>query len=388
MLRRVRVNWMNLPAIFGPIGLCAPGPDGCLSYWAGRWRLETRGWRITLNERQDYALATAEARQQRLFILTHAMEISRTDGACFSVDQAAALIEHLRIAFSFAFGYWNSSMLPRGYDNGDRVVWERWYTPICDPHPRIPAAWLYRGRPQDLTELARCALDAFAEPERSSATRLQMQVAVAATERGFVEQRLLTAGPALENLAWTRLVQRPVSSQRTRCGWTEREYKDRRAEERLRYLLEEARVPTNVDPDRFPAVAAFITPGGADGPAVVTCVRNHLVHPTEPDELARHPGLVQETVAAAKPLPRDARVARHRVPRPRSGPSRPNRLGRGRPPGSLACWHSPTPDAAGPKGDPSRTASRTNRKWPAAAATVAVMQTAAAFDVANSSLVQ
>ncbi|MFY1623736.1 hypothetical protein ACN268_11075 [Micromonospora sp. WMMD735] len=68
------------------------------------------------------------------------------------------------------------------------------------------------------------------------------------------------------------------------------------AEEFLRYLIEEARVPTDVDPDRFPAVAAFITPDGADGPAVVTRVRNHLVHPTEPDELARHPGLVQETL--------------------------------------------------------------------------------------------
>lgn len=296
MLRRVRVNWMNLPAIFGPIGLCASDPDGRTTYWAGRWRLETRGWRITLDERQDYAQATAEARHQRLFVLTHAMEIRRTDDEYFSVGHAADLLEHLRITFSFAFGYWNSSILPRGYDNDDRVVWERWYAPICDPHPRIPTAWLYRGRPQDLTELVRCALDVFADPERSSATRLQMQLAITATDRGFVEQRILTAGPALENLAWTRLVQRPVSSQRTHRGWTDREYKDRRAEERLRYLLEEARVPTEIDPDRFPAVAAFVTPDGADGPAAVTRVRNDLVHPTQPDVLARHPGLVEETL--------------------------------------------------------------------------------------------
>ena len=294
MLRRVRANWMNLPAIFGPVGLCGLGPDGRLSYWAGRWRLEAGGWSITLDERQDYAQATADARHQRLFVLTHTMEIRRTDGEDFSADQATALLEHLRIAFSFAFGYWNSSILPRGYDKDDRVVWEHWYAPICDPHPRIPTAWLYRGRPEDLTELARCALDVFADPQRGPATRLQMQLTVAATDRGFVEQRILTAGPALENLAWTRLVQRPASSQRTHRGWTDREYKDRRAEERLRYLLEEARVPTDIDPDRFPGVAAFVAADGADGAAAVTSVRNHLVHPTAPDELARHSGLVHE----------------------------------------------------------------------------------------------
>jgi hypothetical protein len=294
MLRHVRVSWMNLPAIFGPINLCDSGSDGRTSYWAGRWRLETQGWRITLDERQDYKQATADARHQRLFILTHAMEIRRTNGEEFSVEQATVLLEHLRITFSFAFGYWTSSILPRGYDNDGQVVWEHWYAPICDPHPRIPTAWLYRGRPEDLTELAICALATLADSEHGSATRLQMQLAVSATDRGFVEQRILAAGPALENLAWTRLVQRPEGGQRTLRGWARREYKFRWAEDRLRYLLEEARVPTDIDPARFPSLIAFVASDGADGPTAVTRVRNHLVHPTALDGLSRYPDLIEE----------------------------------------------------------------------------------------------
>jgi len=49
---------------------------------------------------------------------------------------------------------------------------------------------------------------------------------------------------------------------------------------------------TDIDPVWFPAMAGFAA--GGDGPDVVTRVRNHLVHPQSPDELDRHPGLVQE----------------------------------------------------------------------------------------------
>jgi hypothetical protein len=63
----------------------------------------------------------------------------------------------------------------------------------------------------------------------------------------------------------------------------------------LRYLLEEARISTDIDPSLFPSLAAYATSLGIDGPAAATKVRNQLVHPRRPEqELQRHEGLVQD----------------------------------------------------------------------------------------------
>lgn len=285
---------MNLPKITGPIVLTEQMPQGHRSRWTGRWQLKVDGWHITLDSRPDHTDVTSEARHKRLYVLTHAMEIRRADNEDFTVDQANSLLEQLRITFSFAFGYWTAPVLPRGYDKDDRVVWERWAAPICEPYRRTASAWLYPGRPEDLTELARRAIPALADRSRRGATRLQMQLAVSSVESGFVEQRILTAAPAVENLSWVRLVVRPQSSQRTHRGWTRDEYKNHTAEDRLRYLLQEACIPTDIDPMQFPALAAFTARDRTDGPTAVTRIRNRLVHPKSAYELSEHHGQIEE----------------------------------------------------------------------------------------------
>jgi hypothetical protein len=285
-LRQVRLHWMNLPDIHGPIGLVERDGDHVRRWWLGRWRIEVAGWLITLDSRPDHSDATTDADLGSLFLLTHAMEIRRADDGEFSVEKARQLLEHLRVTFSFAFGYWVSPVLPQGFDTEGRLVWEQWSSPICDPHRRVPTAWLYWGRPEDLTQLVSRAIPALADLSQPGTTRLQMQLAVTAVDGGFVEQRILAAAPALENLGWTRLV--------SGGKWTAAEYNGRYAEDRLRYLLQEARVPPNIDPDLFPALAAFAERDGLDGPSAVTRVRNRLVHPQLPEEVSRHEGLVQD----------------------------------------------------------------------------------------------
>ncbi|GIF47626.1 hypothetical protein DFJ67_7097 [Asanoa ferruginea] len=285
-LRRVIAHWMNLPKISGPIGLTTSDADG-RRWWLGRWKTEVDGWILTMDVRPDYAEAMAEAHTTHLYLITHVMEIRRADDGDFDVESVEQLLDCLRVTFSFAFGRWVAPVLPVGYDAIGDVVWEMWTSPICDPAKRIPSAWLFKGRPEDLTELTRKALPAFRDQRRPGFARFQMCMAIQAVESGFVEQRILAAAPALEHLAWANL----VSGQR----WSRDDYSNRYAEDRLRFLLQEARIPTDIDSVILPALANFARPESLDGPTATTRVRNRLIHPQTPeDQIYRHDGLVQD----------------------------------------------------------------------------------------------
>lgn len=285
-LRRVMVHWMNLPDIAGPIGLVESG-SGRKHRWLGRWRADVNEWRLTMDVRPDYTEAIADANATHLYLLTHVMEIRRTDDGDLDVDAVERLLDCLRVTFSFAFGRWVAPVLPVGYDAAGTVAWEMWTSPICDPAKSIATAWLFKGRPDDLTELVRRGVPAFNDQRRPGFARFQMCLAVQAVESGFVEQRILAAAPALEHLAWANL----VFGKR----WTPDEYDDRYAEGRLRFLLQEANIPTDIDPAVLPALARFARSEHLDGPTAVTRVRNRLIHPQTPeDQIYRHDGLVED----------------------------------------------------------------------------------------------
>jgi hypothetical protein len=284
-LQRVVVHWINLPNIQAHGRIATE--ENC---WIGRWQIAVDGWRLTLDRRHDYDGVT-KIETAPLFVLTHVMEVRRADAASFDVVSASHLLECLRVCFSFAFGRWVAPTLPVGYDSADQVVWEEWTSPICDPYQEIGAAWLYRLRSDDLIELVERALPAFLDPARPGITRFQMVLAVQSVETGFMEQRIMAAFPALENLAWVTLVLGGLV--------TRREYRNSQiwpGERRLRRLLQLAQVPVNIDTAALPALAAFAaTENVRDGPAAVTAVRNRLIHPKNPhDQIYHLSGLVQD----------------------------------------------------------------------------------------------
>jgi hypothetical protein len=289
-LRRVLVHWLNLPDVIGPIGLVR-SEGGRSHWWAGRSRIEVDGWRLTLDTRPDHGDAFKDADTVHVYVLTHVMEIQRIDGSSFDVSAVQHLLEALRVGLSFAFGRWVAPVLPVGYDSSGQVVWEAWTSPICDPARRVGSAWLWRGRPDDLTELVTRTVAAFNDPDRRGSTRFQMQLAVQTVESGFVEQRIMAAFPALENLAWVALV---LDGQMTPAEY-EIKKPGNYAADKLRRLLTGAGIPTDVDA-ALPALAAFANHEGVDGPSAVTRVRNRLLHPRSPeDEIYRLDGLVQDT---------------------------------------------------------------------------------------------
>ncbi|MFI5592492.1 hypothetical protein ACIA5G_46110 [Amycolatopsis sp. NPDC051758] len=280
----VVAHWVNLPNIFAAGRIATEKAT-----WNGRWRFEVDGWRITVDRRQDHDKVMARAADQSSYVLTHVMEVRRTDDAVFDVEAAKRLLEGLRVCVSFAFGRWIAPILPVGYDADGEVVWEEWTTPLCDPAMSVGFGWLHRSHTDDLVRLLSCALPRLATLGMPDILRYQMINAVLAVQSGFVEQRMSATFSALENLEWSILV---LDS---RLSHTK--YKKMSGAERLREVLTLADIPHDLDATTFPALQAFVANAAIpDGPTAVVEVRNRLTHPKSPhDEVYQFDGLVRET---------------------------------------------------------------------------------------------
>lgn len=286
-LKRALVHWFNLPDILGNHVLEESGDFGT-AWWTGRLRAEVSGWVLVLDKRRDYREATRNSKEGDLYVMTHVMEARRADGGGFSVSAVKEFIECMRVCLSFGFGRWVAPGLPVGFDKSDRIVWEHWASPICDPYVSVGSGWLYKGSSSDVISLIGRGMSAFSDTSRPGITRFQMCLAVQAVNSGFLEQRVLAAAPALENLAWSNLVlgQKMTSD----------EYRDCYAEDRLRYLLQDAGIPVHIDSALLPGLASFARSRNIDGPTAITRVRNNLVHPRDPHEqIYRHDGLLLDT---------------------------------------------------------------------------------------------
>ena len=286
LLKRLVAQWVNLPLSVGNAIL--EGKKGERPhYWRGRWSVDVDGWTVAIDQRADLSDVLRTATDQHTSVLTHVMELKRTNDEEFSLSKGREVLECLRISLSFGFGRKVVPVLPIGYGANGEIVWEQWFSPLVDRAQTIGSGWLYDGSPDDCAELVSCALRAFADPSLKGTTRFQMQMATEAVATGFVEQRILSAAPVLENLAWTKLVLGNLM--------TREEYKSCYAEDKLRYLLMSASEPTSIDAIALPVLAKYAADHRVDGPTAVTRIRNRLVHPEIlADDLYAHEGLAAE----------------------------------------------------------------------------------------------
>ncbi|MFJ2781962.1 hypothetical protein [Kitasatospora sp. NPDC087315] len=285
-LQRLVTQWLNLPLSAANAILGEETAHG-VHRRRGRWSIEIEGWTVTIDQRPDLSAVLRTATEQISSVLTHVMELKRTGGEDFSVTQGRELLECLRVSLSFGFGRKVAPALPTGYDANGRAIWEQWFSPLVDRAQTIGSGWLYNGSPDDCTELVSCAVRAFADTSRRGTTRFQMLMATEAVATGLVEQRILTAAPALESLAWTKLVLGNLMPRG--------DFKKCPAEDKLRYLLKSAGIPTSVEATDLPVLAKYAADHRIDGPTAVTRIRNRLVHPEVlTDDLYARAGLSVE----------------------------------------------------------------------------------------------
>jgi hypothetical protein len=291
-LRRVVAHWFNLPDWHGS-ELLGVTEDGGPRRWAGRWVIETAGWRVTIDVRPDHQCVWANVHKTDVYVMTHVMELRRMDGADFTATEVEPLLTALHIGVSFALGRWAAPMLPVGQDADDRVVWEEWRPLFCDPARGTSSGWWYDQDHQTLRDFLMCVIPVFADPDRQPALRFEMMFAIMSIgEQGFVEQRVMPCTAGLEHIMWQRLVIGGVLSKN--------EYHRTVAHINLRAVLAEAKIPVAIEPSLQPSIAQFAAGAQGqgitlDGAHVVTQIRNRLVHPKGAQEgVYQQDGLLQE----------------------------------------------------------------------------------------------
>jgi hypothetical protein len=292
-LQRIVTHWFNLPNFHGPLVLTRT-TEGGEHWWMGRWEMEVGGWKLTLDVRPDHAQVCRNLHEAHVYVMTHVMELRRADGAAFTAAEAEPLLTALHVGVSFALGRWAAPMLPVGVASTGKVVWEDWHPGHCDPARTTSPGWWHDQQHSSLTDFLGRVITAFADPDRLPALRLQLMFGIAAmNDRGFVEQRVMMGAAGLEHLMWQTLV--------LEGGMSERQYHDQDAHEKLRRLLTDAQIPTDIDAALLPVTASFAAEEQQrqgkvlDGPDVVTQIRNRLVHPRGAQErVYRLEGLVAE----------------------------------------------------------------------------------------------
>ncbi|TQS43157.1 hypothetical protein [Cryptosporangium phraense] len=274
-VRSVIVGWLNVPSLPGWNYLIAA--DG--RRWPGRISFVVGEWEIAIDQRPDHREAFRNLDDQHYYLLTHVMEIRRSSGCVFEIAAAENIIEALRITLSFMLGRWVSPALAIAYDLDGKLGWESWKSPICDPARRIGLECVSLSNRTEFMDLLVRSTSAVADEVRQGVSRFRMQASVTAAQTSFVEQRILAAFPALENIAWEFLTLSGGGGGRKTAS-SRRQYGS--GANRLRETLRLAGIPLGVNASALPALSRFAADQGLpDGPAALVKVRNELVHPKE-----------------------------------------------------------------------------------------------------------
>jgi hypothetical protein len=177
-LTRVVVHWFNLPNWHGPGRLTETTSDGDQRWWSGRWVMEVNGWRVTLDVRPDHSRVWTDLHKSDVFVMTHVMELVRSDAAEFTAEEAEPLLAALHIGVSFALGRWAAPMLPVGEDASGNVVWEDWRGLHCDPARNPSSGWWYDQDHATLADLLTRVVPAFADPDKREILRFELMLAI------------------------------------------------------------------------------------------------------------------------------------------------------------------------------------------------------------------
>lgn len=298
----ITAHWFNLPNWHGPILLADTTADGGRRQWAGRWMIEIDDWKITFDVRPDHARVWRDIRKVHTYVMTHVMELRRVDGSSFTAAEAEPVLEALHLGVSFALGCWAAPMLPVGHDSDGHVVWENWAVSHCDPAQYPNPGWWYALDHESLASLLRQVIRASSDPGALSRLRLQMMLAIMAmSNEGFVEPRIMSGTAGLEHVMWQTLVLGGRMTKDQFDGRIPYQGRELAAHDRLRMVLEEARIPAAIDGSQLPVMArhaeqAKKTQGlDLDGADMVTWTRNRLMHPEGTQEpVYRLDGLVAE----------------------------------------------------------------------------------------------
>jgi hypothetical protein len=267
----VLVRWVNLGLVGGDSWIEAVAGDGTRQRWPGRqsWRLGE--WTMAVDARPDLRAVIETLKKTGKYAVTHLGMLRRIDRRQFTAEECQPLLSAYQLAGSFVLGRFTCPALAEARDHSGRLLWREWGARLADPLGGVDAWW--NPAAAAIADPVRLLGERFLDPKRGRVARHLAQSYVASNRGGFLEQRITIAFAALELLSWQRAVLEgradPVKHER-----------GKKADQRLRALLKEAKIPMSPIPAHLPALKAFAhDEGHGDAPKAVAEVRHRLTHP-------------------------------------------------------------------------------------------------------------
>jgi hypothetical protein len=252
-----------------PIGSPATGTS-----WIGRATLEADGWRVTIDQLENYSNLRDILKRQSGYAVTHVGRLERVDGQPFPKIGADDLWQLLFYFFSFTRGFYSAPILPVGLDNNGHRVWEEWRDWMTTPFTNV-YSWFEGLRAEALADAFPGFVRRYQNADWAEVVRTAIDWYVVSNLcTAHIEGSLILTQTALELLAWAILVE-----EHNRFPRAQFDNPAMNARERITKLLNHCGIPTSVPAHLAALNALAAARAWTDGPQAIVCLRNSIVHP-------------------------------------------------------------------------------------------------------------
>jgi hypothetical protein len=269
-VKEIRFGLTNFHRYFGRV------TQSSGSSLTDRLSLHAHGWRVTLDQQGNPKEAWDTLRSQGGFLVSHTGLLRRVGNKQISYSLAQDHLFSLHYFFGFLRGAWCGPVAAEGFTN-QGSAWRTLGSWLVTPwRGREIRSWFPRALPvpETISSLYGSFRRRWNTPHWRNALPFAISWHVAANaDSRTLEAAIVQTCIALELLAWAYCVE-------DRRYYSANRFHDLGGEGRLRALLKHLNIPTQVPPFFPELMKATRRRHFADGVAILTRVRNALVHPT------------------------------------------------------------------------------------------------------------
>lgn len=264
------------------LNLCTHGIDqlhyrkgASIQSWRGRMSFTMGPWEVTLDSTPELDELTRAAKVTGSHVITHAGNLELVNRKLFKSEPAARIFETLYWFLSFLNGARCDCILPVGLRHTDTRHWQQWGSRILTPVHRAKS-WYTDASRDCVREAAECFHQVWQHENRREWLPLALALYLEANRNtSGVDLALAQSQMALELVSWVALVEEGQAL--TAAGFNQLS-----AADKIRLLLFYCQVPPAI-PRKLDTLWLTVQKRSdkhkPDGPAVITEIRNSLVHP-------------------------------------------------------------------------------------------------------------
>ncbi len=236
--------------------------------------LPSDDWTVTIDAVEDVEPNIEEVKGTRGYAITHVGRLELTNGDNFRYEDAQKALSTLGYLLSFTRGLWCFPILLLGQDKNGEEVWQEWGLQLTSPW-RYASSWFDRNHAAKM--LPSLSNKFFEKVNNRTWKQIFEKVIywyIQSNTFSGLDGSIILSQTALEALSWNLLVN-------DRRAMDEGAFKKTNAANQIRLLLSFCQIPLNV-PANCTALNKLSQEYNLnDGPAVITFVRNKIVHPSK-----------------------------------------------------------------------------------------------------------